>query len=212
MKSLLAAPPREWDWLERRVVFVSGLSNPRHCGLTPRQLSLLENLGVPSDQLVRWNFPFVASDDSPPPKISLPRASWNNVTQYLAFRGRGRLGRMIVHWRNLVDSTGRLDVIALSCGAELLLRIEQQGSLGGNTRMLLLGPVASLPLSPACYGIGGSRDWVARWFGPRVHVQLEGLGHLDYVTDPRVQEIAAAWVTRSTSASAVPVATSPIRS
>jgi hypothetical protein len=182
---LFESPPTSHAWTPRKVVFVSGLSDPATCALTAEQHAFLRALPIEEEAKVGWNFPFVACDrprGSPP----LWLAGWRNYRQFRDASGEAyrRLGEP--HWRSLRDSTAQLCVITLSCGLEIVNRFLDPIRDTEKVRVIALGPVARRRPAVPHTLVQGQADWISRRFFPAADVTISAVGHMDYVTCPDV--------------------------
>ena len=182
---LFESPPTSHAWTQRKVVFVSGLSDPATCALTAEQQAFLRALPIEEEAKVGWNFPFVVCEGTrgmPP----LWLAGWRNYRQYRQASGEiyRRLGEP--HWRALRASTDRLCVITLSCGLEIANRFLDPVRDATQVRVIALGPVArQRPAVPHTL-IQGRADWISRRFFPAPDVTIPAISHMEYVTHPDV--------------------------
>jgi len=219
--SLWDEPPSTFERAPIRLAFVSGLSDPRCCRLTEAQQELLDRMATACDRphelsLVTRNFPFVERGDVDRPEPGLVSASRANAGQYRALRRTAFVDRCLPHWLALRRSSERLRIVTLSCGLELIDRLEARAIGRGESpidlKIAALGPVVGrrTPLAPLT--ICGSRDLLSRWFVPRPDVVVPGIGHLGYVVSPIVEEHLNRWLSDSISESSAPEAISPPRS
>lgn len=204
-RELLGLPPRDWKWAPKRLVLISGLSNPQDCRLRCEQSAFLSRVacGVP---WVDRNFPFVDLPSIVDASFSLPRASWNNLHQYFCFRSRDWLRRAWPHWQALRESCEELLIVTLSCGLELVTRMlieerlvssrdrELPHRIRSVPQVLALGPVASTQLEGSVECLKGRKDWVSRWYGPAATQWFNDLRHLDYFESDSVTESVRQWV------------------
>jgi len=210
--------------LAERLVFVSGLSDPRTCRLTVAQQTLLSDQRFCERSILPLNFPFVDNMSASHSVPGLLRASLNNAGQYMALRRRSFVERCLPHWQALTQATGRLHLITLSCGLELvsqMIAAQQkgprptgQGAMADRCeiRILALGPVASrLPTVP-CLTICGSRDRLSTWFVRKPDETIPGLSHMDYVGSPLIRERIREWLSVNTFAFEEQAAICPPRS
>jgi hypothetical protein len=182
---LFESPQTSHAWMPRKVVFVSGLSDPATCALTAEQQAFLRALPVEEAAKVGWNFPFVACDGprgSPP----LWLAGWRNYRQFRAVSGEAyrRLGEP--HWRSLRESTDQLCVITLSCGLEIVNCFLDPERDAKHVRVIALGPVARRRPAVPHTLIQGRADWISRRYFRAADVTISAVDHMDYVTHPDV--------------------------
>jgi pimeloyl-ACP methyl ester carboxylesterase len=181
----MESPPTTHAWTPRKVVFVSGLSDPATCALTSEQRALLDALPVEQEAKVGWNFPFVPGPEDLRKPPSLWQAAWRNYRQFLDAPSDRYRRLAEPHWRALRDSTAELSVIALSCGLEIVNQFLDP-IRDANVRVLALGPVARRRPPVPHTLIQGSTDWISRRFFPAADVTIPAVGHMDYVTHPEV--------------------------
>jgi hypothetical protein len=196
---IVFAPPTRHPFTPRKVVFLSGLSNPAACALSPTQRRFLDAVGVAEECKVYRNFPYLPGSDidHPPP---LWQASWNNFRQFLMAARGPYLAAARRHWEALAASTDELTVIAQSCGLEIANRC-LAASGGPRVHLFSLGPVAwrAPPMSHTL--IQGERDAISRLFFRAAHVVLPGVGHMNYLQHERVLHLINEHLCTSTSRS-----------
>ncbi|MEZ6015035.1 MAG: hypothetical protein R3F49_07980 [Planctomycetota bacterium] len=190
----LLVRPAAFEHAPLRVVWISGASDPRACGLSDAQAALLR--ACAADDSVATNFPFVAG--RPAREVPLWIASLSNLVQFLSASTPLFRWAAARHWRALCASSERVLVIAGSCGAQLLRALERATPPGVEVRAIALGPVAWR--APACLEVAlvGERDRIARPFvraggGARV-VSVPGVGHMDYLASELVLGAVRGWV------------------
>lgn len=198
---ILQQPPVQHPPAKRRVVFVSGLSDPSSCALTESQRRFLRDAPIEEEAKIYANFPFWRSDEA----RSLPPlwlAGWRNYRQYRLARGAEYRAAAEPHWRALRDATESLIIVTLSCGLELVneaARVDNQEEI----RIVALGPVARrCPTN--CRVAQGSRDWISRRWFPRPDVTFPGVGHMDYLASRSVIEWLYEQICNNTSKSPAP--------
>ena len=177
-----------------QVTFLTGQSDPRSCALTPAQVDFLTALPAPRESQATVNFPY---DPATPPAraISLVRASWHNVRQFLAARQPTWAERHRPCVRDLLARAERTLFIAGSCGIELLSALRLDPAEHARIAVLALGPVARRSEWPFDLTVAqGRRDWISRlgWPGPVDH-RTPG-DHLGYLACPETARLARDWV------------------
>ncbi len=177
-----------------QVAFLTGQSDPRSCELSLPQAAFLAALPALRESQVPVNFPY---DPATPPAraISLPRASWHNVRQFLAARRLGWAERHRPPVRALLARAERSLFLAGSCGIELLAALRLDPAELARIAVLALGPVARQGEWPFALTVAqGRRDWISRlgWPGP-VHHRTPG-SHLGYLACPVTVGLARDWV------------------
>jgi hypothetical protein len=181
-----------------QIAFLTGQSDRCGAALSPAQAAFLDALPGAAVK-VRVNFPYPAA--TPPYRPTpLARASWNNMTQYLASRSATFAQRHRPGVLALVERAEVTVFLAGSCGLGLLANLDLPASALARVRVFAYGPVARR--LPACglRRVRGRRDWIARFWTPHPDA-LVACGHLGYLGDAEVQELCAAYVreTRSTA-------------
>lgn len=182
----------------RKLVLLSGLSDPRSCRLSPIQEKFLLRTGLPQHELILANFPYVSPQSqtigAAAHPISLSRASWNNAKQFLSAHKHPYRNAAIQHWQSLIESCGQLVVITLSCGLEILNCCLTSGEAPDRLSIIALGPVAwKRPEHPHLL-VRGRRDLVSLPFFPKADVLLPQTGHMNYLESPKVLEIVQSYL------------------
>lgn len=183
-----------------QLIFLTGQSDPRRCGLSEAQRDfgtrLAATLGC---RLHPQNFPwFPELLDAPavravqPARVGVLRASWHNSRQFLAAQRSGIAPRWSVAWQRVQAQAGRTFVLAGSCGLALLAALRPAAQSQRQTRVFAYGPVTHwLPPVPTLL-VQGRRDPWSRRFVPHPDALVAG-GHLDYLADPAVWVLARDW-------------------
>ena len=207
---ILGQRPVQYDWAPLRIAIVTGLSNPLSCSLSPEQRSLLEDTAENKSFAVLWNFPFIP-DSVPDRAVSLLQASIANGAQFLRCATKSYRQLAAPHWEAITESTGKLFVVAGSCGFQLINTwpVVQKYADCDRIQAIALGPVgigrARFPVTI----VQGSRDWISRSCIQRADHLVKGVGHLDYWKDIQVREIVQRWLRDRISESSAQLATYP---
>lgn len=193
---IIEREPVDFPKRDMRVVFMSGLSDPRECLLSRAQVDMMRSICVSDECKLFRNFPYVNSDREEQSgviyqrKVPLVRASISNAHQFLNCRSRRYLDVAVTHWASVLKSADSIIVITLSCGLEIFNRL--MAHIGGFERcrstkieLIALGPVAWQTPQYRCTMIQGEQDYLSRSFF-RVNQRVPKLGHMDYVRDARV--------------------------
>lgn len=173
----------------RRVCFVSGLSDPTSSALSQEQWTLLRSLPFEESEIIDRNFPFTADSRETAREVSMIWASLMNGWQYMRLGSNRYREQLKMHWRNLLEHTDRLYLVSLSCGLEFI-RVGIDSSIDATRiHVVALGPVCrQLPQCKLTI-IQGEQDWISRRFVPEANHRIPGLGHMGYMSHPKVQEI-----------------------
>lgn len=185
--------------LPLQIAFLTGQSDPSGSALSPEQERFLDALPGGPEGKVRLNFPYPeeARPRRPHREVPLLPASWNNYSQYLASRRPEFAARHRPAVSRLLARAETTLFLAGSCGLELLVNLDlPAGELAG-VRVFAYG--ASARRRPACAlrTVHARWDWVAllgargRLGPPDFRV---GGGHLGYLRNPKVLELASAYV------------------
>ena len=173
-----------------KVVLLSGLSDPSDCALSRSQQLFLDQLPAPADSKIYANFPYHVPGRSEQAAVPLLLASWRNLSQFLGARRSPYRESAVSHWESLSKSCEGLLVITISCGLEILNSCLSSGIRPKELEVLALGPVAwHRPPVPHTL-VRGSRDYVLNPFFRDSDVILPRVGHLDYLDNPTVIEMA----------------------
>ncbi len=185
--------------MERRVCFVSGLSDPTSSALSLDQRSLLQLLPFHESEIVNRNFPFTHDARDIAQEKNIVWASLMNGWQYWRL-GSPRYRKLLArHWANLLDHTAELYVISLSCGLEFIRIGIEAPADAARLHVIALGPVCrGLPDCNLTI-IQGEDDWISKRFVPCSDHRIARLGHLGYTTHPQVQEILCSIMENSIS-------------
>ncbi len=186
---IISQPPLIHPMTPAKVVLLSGLSDPANCGLSEIQRHFLGSLQIPESWKVYWNFPYVPGPHRwrPPP---LWLASMRNLRQFVLASCPGYRDAARRHWRALADSAGRLLVITLSCGLEIINHCLGPADASRSLHILALGPVAWRTPAVAHTLVQGSQDFVSRLFFRKSQVRVDGIGHLNYLQHERIWNLA----------------------
>jgi hypothetical protein len=183
-----------------QIAFLTGRSNPASCALSPLQSQFLQRLHGPDRLLVGLNFPYEQSE-APHRPTQLLQASCNNAVEYLGSRQGAFGNRYRPVMEALLSRAPRTVLLAGSCGLELFLNLGLDARWLARTTVFAFGPVArSLPASRYLL-VQGRRDWLSRWYYPRVHHRVD-CGHLDYLAQDEVLRLCEDLVSRVVSAPA----------
>ena len=186
---IVDAPAVRHPFTPRKVVLISGLSDPRGCALSNVQQEFLAALPIEESAKIYRNFPYVAGAEIESPQ-PLPVACWNNLRQF-AMMGRGRYRAALKrHWQALAASTNELTIITLSCGLEIANQcLTGEEASSPAIALFAFGPVAwRRPTVPHLL-VRGDGDTVSLPFFRRVDVVLTGVGHMSYWQHPEVSRI-----------------------
>ncbi|MBS0205220.1 MAG: hypothetical protein JSS49_20135 [Planctomycetes bacterium] len=173
-----------------RAVLLSGLSDPGCCSLSRSQQQFLDQLALPVDGKIYANFPYHSPARAEQAAIPLPLASWRNLSQFLGASRSPYREHATAHWESLTGSCRGLLVITISCGLEILNACLSKGARPAEIEVLALGPVAWSRPRVSHLLVRGSRDYVVNPFFRDVDLRLPGVGHLNYLQDPTVIELA----------------------
>lgn len=178
--------------LPLQIAFLTGASDPRSAALSPEQNAFLDALPAPDSWKVRTNFPYPPAT-SPYRDVPLLLASWRNGRQFLSSRRAGFAERYRPRVLELLEQAERTLLLAGSCGIELLANFRLPVTALARLHAFAYGPVARR--WPACDGrlIQGRRDRLSRACFPAADARVEG-GHLDYLGDPEVLRLCAAYL------------------
>ena len=186
---IVLSPPIEHPYNERKIVLMSGLSDPESCHLSIEQISFLEKLNVTPQERILTNFPYLKEPQAEHQKTSLLKASLNNGRQYLSAGKPPYKESAIRHWQALVESCEELIVVTLSCGLEIFNVCCSTGIQAAKLKVLALGPVArKRPIVPHQL-VRGSRDFVSLPFFPKVDMILPKVGHMNYLESETVLQL-----------------------
>lgn len=179
---ILSSPPARHPFTPRKVVLLSGLSDPSTCALSAVQTRFMASLAAPEESKIYWNFPYLPSSKerrNPP----LWLASIRNVQQFLGASHPGYRP----HWRALAASAESIVVITGSCGLEIFNHCFEAGD--PVEHVFALGPVARARPAASHTLVRGTRDPFSRVFFRKCDVELSGVGHMNYLDDSRVQRL-----------------------
>jgi len=192
--------PNPWSDRARRVCFVSGLSDPTSSALSREQWALLRSLPFDESEIIDRNFPFTSDSRETAREVSMIWASLMNGWQYLRLGSNRHRELLKTHWNNLLEHTGQLYLVSLSCGLEFI-RVGIDSQIDAERiHVMALGPVCrQLPQCKLTI-IQGEQDWISRRFVPDANHRVPGLGHMGYMNHPKVQEILCSDLGNSISA------------
>ncbi|MCA9093346.1 MAG: hypothetical protein KDA68_07660 [Planctomycetaceae bacterium] len=193
-------PPAQHQKTRRKVVLLSGLSDPRSCALSPIQTAFLKSVRANETEKILLNFPYLSQFGESRVTPSLLSASISNTFQFFRASGKAYREAATPHWNGLVDACEELTVITLSCGLEILNSCLISGRRPALIHVVSLGPVARNRPSVPHTIIRGERDFFSRPFFRRVDHLLPGIGHLNYLESAAVAEIVNDVVNRGTTA------------
>lgn len=165
-----------------QVLFLTGQSDPRSCGLSPVQHAFLDDLPVPEATKVRLNFPY---DARLAPYRPVP--IWRGSLRHLVLFVRIRLlmtGWAAKHRPRVEEQLRRADrtlVLAGSIGLDLLGRLDLPRDLLDRLTVVSYGAVATRPPDCRTIRVASSSDHLARWWPRDLEVEA---GHLDYLGSP----------------------------
>jgi hypothetical protein len=178
--------------MRRRVLFLTGQSDPRSCALSPSQQAFLDALPVPEEAKLRLNFPY---DEALAPYRPVPLALASARHAVLAVRRYSRAFRERHRPAVLarLASAERTVVLAGSIGLDLLARLELPPEVLARTDVFAYGGMGR---GPACrvFRVTGRRDHLACWWGADAVV---GAGHLDYLESPDVLRLCVDFLERT---------------
>lgn len=173
-----------------KVVLLSGLSDPSSCALSRIQQQFLDQLSLPRESKIYANFPYIPPDRPEQASIPILLASWRNFSQFLRVPRSPYRELVLAHWQALVDSCQGLLVITISCGLEILNVCLSTGIRPAELEVLALGPVAwTRPAVPHTL-VRGSRDYVFNPLFRSTDIVLPGVGHMNYLDNSAVLELA----------------------
>lgn len=182
-----------------KILFLTGLSDPRNCALSDVQFKFLKSLDVPESWKTYRNFPWNGGSKRSR-TVPLWRASLHNGWQFLLASTpayRWLAGR---HWNAVLSSTAHLLVITGSCGLQIVNCL-----LSGNSRQatrvdtLAMAPVAWRPPRSNYRLLQGAHDYISRLFFCHVDHRLNRLQHMNYLLDHRIRELTEKWISDSIS-------------
>lgn len=209
MMNLLHRPPTRHPSCPVRLAFVSGLSDPSSCQLSPAQSRFLADFERFDVGILLTNFPYLGGTPSARP-TALPVASFHNTVQFLRASSQSFRREALPHWLAMVASTERLIVVTLSSGLEILNQCVSLSPPSIPVSVVALGPVARAAPTLPCTLVQGSRDLISRAFFRRCDVLLPGVGHLGYIGQPPVAELVGKILCSSVSRLPAPACISPI--
>lgn len=186
---MVLRPPVKHSFNKRKIVLMSGLSNPNSCRLSQLQRSFLDKLNATSNEVVQSNFPYLVDESGETPPPSLLTASINNGKQFLTARRSPYKESAIAHWQSLVDSCNELIVITLSCGLEIFNVCTSTGIQPDRMHVIALGPVARNRPDAPHQLIRGGWDFVTLPFFPTADMIIPRVGHMNYLENETVLEI-----------------------
>jgi hypothetical protein len=184
---LRAEPVRHWH-TRRKLVFISGLSDPTTCALSEQQRRFLASLAMEESAKVYANFPFFPCADRPYRMPPLWLASWRNFQAFRRACSEKYLRLASPHWQALRASSDELLVVTLSCGLEIVNRLHERNP-GPPLEVVALGPVAWRRPTGTHTLVQGSWDWISARFFAAPDVTISGLGHMSYLADCRVMAL-----------------------
>jgi hypothetical protein len=178
--------PYQHSFTARKVVVMSGLSDPLTCALNEEQTKFVDALPIKDEEKLRWNFPYVPCPDRAFQAPHLWLASYRNLRHFLTASTRAFRHTARPHWHALLESTPELIVLTLSCGMEILNGLQRISNGQARVRVIGLGPVAWHKPRWPHYVIQGESDWLSRSFFRKADVRIAGVGHMDYFRHPQV--------------------------
>lgn len=184
---MLFAPPLKHIYTPLKVAFITGLSNPASCSLSRVQKDFMSRLELPESYKLYLNFPYVPSqgEENEP----LWKASLENIKQYLRLRQLVYQNKVRLHLEELRSSCRHLILLSGSCGLEMIRVGLPRRSSWKSLHVFAYGPVArDLPEFP-CILIQNKRDYLSKYYFPKVDVYLDASGHLDYLQNPELLEL-----------------------
>jgi hypothetical protein len=196
---IYSQPPADHPATPVKIALLTGLSNPWSCALSDVQRAFMAALEFPEAWKVYRNFPWIAADH-PAAATPLWRAGFHNGWQFLA--ASTPLYRRIAktHWDAVLRSTGHVLIIAGSCGLQIVnCLLRGRPSRAARIDVLGFGPVAWRRPPVKCRLVRNERDIVSRCFFRKTEVLLAGSGHMNYLEDRRLIEIAGQWISNSIS-------------
>ncbi len=184
--------------------WLTGQSSHRHSQLSPEQLAVLDAISGLGYETVRAGFPYnrraLSMPYAPEP---LARASWRNLSQFLAALARPAFSVEVArHLQPLIDSASRrLLLLCGSSGLQLFASALPRLSIPPALRIGLVG-VGPVCLSPAAvfrshpgidlFVIQGSGDWISRLgcrTGGTGADARPPVGHLGYTRHPEARRV-----------------------
>lgn len=196
---IYSRPPADHPTTPVKIALLTGLSNPWSCALSDVQRAFMASLHFPEEWKVYRNFPWIAAEDpaAPPP---LWRASFHNGWQFLAASTPLYRRFAKAHWEALLRSTDHVLIIAGSCGLQIATcLLAGRPACATQIDMLGYGPVAWRRPPARCRLVQNERDSVSHCFFRKTEVRLAGSGHMNYLDDQRLIEIAEQWISNSIS-------------
>lgn len=187
-------PPQQHPFRQRRVVLMSGLSDPTTCQLSESQEAFLRQLETDPDEIVWANFPYLLTHTADRRQTSLWKASLRNGHQFLIARKNPYKAAAQLHWQTLLESCHEVVVITLSCGLEIFNVVESSCSRPGKLTVIALGPVARNRPRGRHILVRGRRDLVSLPFFPQADVMLPKVGHMNYLECSRTRELVQSYL------------------
>jgi hypothetical protein len=196
---IYSQPPAEHRTTPVKIALLTGLSNPWSCALSDVQRDFMASLHFPEAWKVYRNFPWIAAEN-PATVTPLWRASVHNGWQFVA--ASTPLYRWIAkaHWNALLRSADHVVIIAGSCGLQIVnCMLADRSSHATRIGVLAFAPVAWRRPPARCRLVQNERDFVSRCFFRRPEVRLGQSGHMNYLEDCHLIEIAERWISNSIS-------------
>jgi hypothetical protein len=181
---MLLEPPVQHTYTSFKIAFITGLSNPKSCGLSRIQKQFMSKLEVSENYKLYLNFPYILSQGEEHEPIW--RASIENVKQYLCCRKIWYQKLLGQHLESLSASCESVVFLAGSCGLEMLNAGLSSTSRKKVVHVFAYAPVAKDYPDYPCTLIQGSRDYVSKVYFPKADVDIQKMGHMDYLQSPEM--------------------------
>lgn len=213
---LLQQTPREHSRTPWKIGIVTGLSDPATCELSIEQTGFMNRVisnlrargrEIPVGSRIESNFPFFVTPGPRRKNLGLLASSYNNFHQFRSFRSVRYQSLARPHWRRLFESTDCINLIAGSCGLELIARSIVSLNTFPRIYVLALGPVANRSLVRVLHNSGQIRLTIVRgasgWIATRGILQDEivvpKLEHLGYWRHSAIGELVCEWLATNIS-------------
>lgn len=178
-------------WTPVKVGWLSGVSRPGTCALSPEQRAFVAGLRAPEEWKLRTNFPYGGRAEAFR-RTPLPFAMAVNLIRFLGASQPLRRPRSRRAWAALKHSCDRLLLVTSSCGSQMVAALERAAPEGAAVALFTLGAVdlgaRALDVERA---VGGD-DGIAR---PRKGARvLPGVGHMGYARSAAALEEVNRWL------------------
>ncbi len=180
-----------------KIAFLTGLSNPNCCQLSPIQKTFLRRLECPEAWKIYLNFPYLdkpnntqqSSNPNLGVETNIITNSLFNIKQYFQASSQIYKTAATQHLSQLAASTNHLILLVGSCGLEILNHALTPNINKKLLHLFVYGPVAkSLPDVNHTL-IQGSNDFISKAFFQNVDLTIPNLGHLGYLEKQPVFEL-----------------------